>query len=110
MLARKKVAGIEHRKTDFVFVSRNFKCFEPRNFYRSYQLLLDKAQIEDAEFHTLRHTFATRSLEAGMDIYALSKILGHANPTITLSRYAHLLPEHKRDSMNKLSCMYDVSA
>ena len=110
LLAKKKAAGIIHKEADFVFVSRNFKCFEPRNYYRSYQLLLDKAEIEDAGFHTLRHTFATRSLEAGMDIYALSKILGHAKPTITLSRYAHLLPEHKRDSMNKLSGMYDVSA
>jgi len=110
LLTRKTAAGIDHKETDFVFVSRNFKCFEPRIYYRSYQLLLEKAKIEDVGFHTLRHTFATRSIEAGMDIYALSKILGHAKPTITLSRYAHLLPEHKRDSMNKLSGMYDVPA
>jgi integrase len=50
----------------------------------------------------LRHTFATRAIECGMDIKTLSEILGHKNPTITLNRYAHSLMDHKREMMNKL--------
>jgi integrase/recombinase XerD len=43
--------------------------------------------------HALRHTFATRFLQAGGDIYILSKILGHASVTVTERVYAHLLKE-----------------
>ncbi|MBO7525372.1 MAG: tyrosine-type recombinase/integrase, partial [Clostridia bacterium] len=53
-------------------------------------------------FHSLRHTFATRALECGMDIKSLSEILGHKNPNITLKRYTHSLYEHKADMMNKI--------
>ena len=59
-------------------------------------------QIKDANFHAMRHTFATRSLEAGMDIYVLSRILGHAQASTTLNKYGHALPNHKKSSMDKL--------
>lgn len=48
----------------------------------------------------LRHTFATRSIECGMDVKTLSEILGHKNPTVTLKRYAHSLIGHKHAMMN----------
>ena len=71
---------------------------------RSYQfeLLLKKLNITHKGFHSLRHTFATRALECGMDVKTLSEILGHKNPTVTLNRYAHSLMEHKKEMMNRL--------
>jgi integrase len=51
----------------------------------------------------LRHSFATRALESGMDVKTLSQILGHANAAFTLARYGHSLDGHKRASMEKLS-------
>ena len=57
-------------------------------------------------FHTLRHTFATRAIEQGMDILVLSKILGHADPSITLNKYGHALPNHKKDNMEKIRELY----
>lgn len=57
-------------------------------------------------FHTLRHTFATRALEAGMDIKVLSVILGHGDVSTTLNKYAHVLADHKKESMNKLNGLY----
>ena len=59
--------------------------------------------------HALRHTFATRALEIGMDIKTLSEILGHASPTVTLNIYAHSLPEHKAKEMDRLGKMYNPS-
>jgi integrase/recombinase XerD len=44
--------------------------------------------------HALRHTSGTRWLQAGGDIYKLSKILGHSSVAITEAHYAHLLKEH----------------
>lgn len=49
----------------------------------------------------LRHTFATRALEVGMDVKTLSEILGHKNPMVTLKRYAHSMIEYKTEMMNR---------
>ena len=73
-----------------------------RSYQRSFELLLKKLHIQHRGFHALRHTFATRALECGMDVRTLSEILGHRNPTVTLNRYAHSLLEHKREMMNRL--------
>lgn len=76
-----------------------------RSYQRTFELLLKKIGLPHKGFHSLRHTFATRALECGMDVKSLSEILGHKNATITLNRYAHSLWEHKAEMMNKLSKM-----
>ena len=43
--------------------------------------------------HVLRHTFGTRWLQAGGDIFKLSKVLGHSSVAVTEAHYAHLLTE-----------------
>lgn len=73
-----------------------------RSYQRTFELLLKKLGIAHKGFHSLRHTFATRALECGMDVRTLSELLGHKNPTITLTRYAHSLLDHKTDMMNRL--------
>ena len=73
-----------------------------RSYQRTFELLLKKLGIAHKGFHSLRHTFATRALECGMDVKTLSELLGHKNATVTLNRYAHSLLEHKTDMMNKL--------
>ncbi len=73
-----------------------------RSYQRSFELLLKRLNIPHKGFHALRHTFATRALECGMDVKTLSEILGHKNPTITLNRYVHSLMEHKKEMINRL--------
>lgn len=73
-----------------------------RSYQRTFELLLKKLQIQHRGFHALRHTFATRALECGMDVKTLSEILGHKNPAVTLNRYVHSLMDHKRLMMNRL--------
>ena len=73
-----------------------------RSYQRTFELVLKKLGIAHKGFHSLRHTFATRALECGMDVKTLSELLGHKNATITLNRYAHSLLEHKTDMMNRL--------
>ncbi len=60
------------KEDDFVFQSTAFKMYDPERFYGKYQQLLEDANIKGADFHFLGHTFATRSLEQGMDIRVLS--------------------------------------
>lgn len=83
-------------------VSANGSPVSVRSYQRSFELLLKRLNIPHKGFHSLRHTFATRALECGMDVKTLSEILGHKNPTVTLNRYAHSLMEHKQEMMNRL--------
>ena len=91
-------------KCEFV-ISDGEKPVFIRSYQRTFELLLKKFGLPHKGFHSLRHTFATRALECGMDVKSLSEILGHKNATITLNRYAHSLWEHKAEMMNKLSKM-----
>ena len=88
-------------RTKYV-IANNEKPISIRSYQRSFELLLKKINIPHRGFHSLRHTFATRALECGMDVKTLSELLGHKNTNITLNRYVHSLMEHKREMMNRL--------
>ena len=83
-------------------VSSVEKPISVRSYQRTFEILLRKLDISHKGFHSLRHTFATRALEFGMDVKTLSEILGHKSATVTLNRYVHSLLEHKRDMMNRI--------
>ncbi len=89
-------------KCEFVIADGKKPVFI-RTYQRMFELLLKKLRLNHKGFHSLRHTFATRAIECGMDVKSLSEILGHKNATITLNRYAHSLWEHKAEMMNKIS-------
>lgn len=82
------------------------KAISVRTYQYSFEALQRKLNIKRRGFHTLRHTFATRALECGMDVKTLSEILGHKNPNVTLNRYAHSLLSHKHDMMDQLGKIY----
>ena len=88
-------------------VGNGDKIISVRSYQRTFELLIKKNGIPHRGFHSLRHTFATRAIECGVDVKTLSEILGHKNPTITLNRYAHSLMEHKKDMMNRLGKLYN---
>ena len=88
-------------------LSKNNKPVQIRTYRRHLKKLLQKANLPDIKYHALRHTFATRALEVGMDYRTLSEILGHSSVGITLDLYAHSLKEHKRSEMNKLGRIFD---
>ena len=79
------------------------KYMEPRTLQYRLKKYTRECGLDGVHFHTLRHTFATRAVEAGFEIKCLSEILGHATTTITLNRYVHASMDLKRDNMEKLS-------
>ncbi len=83
-------------------VSENAHGISVRSYQRSFDLLLKRLKIEHRGFHSIRHTFATRALECGMDIKTLAEVLGHKSPMVTLNRYVHSRLEHKKEMMNRL--------
>ena len=73
-----------------------------------FKKALQICSIENANYHSLRHTFATRCIELGFDIKSLSEILGHASVNITLNRYVHPSLELKKENMQRLSVLFTV--
>jgi integrase len=88
-------------RTDVVFCSHVFTPMESGHLRRSFRLALGKAKIDDFHFHDLRHTFATRLVQAGVDLYKVQRLLGHKSPIMT-QRYAHHYPESLRDGVEML--------
>lgn len=76
---------------------------EPRSIQYKFSIMTACCGLKDVTVHTLRHTFATRCIEAGFDVKTLSEILGHADVKTTLNRYVHSSMELKRKNMEKLS-------
>ncbi len=100
--------GILLTSTSPIFSTSTGAVYEPRTYEDLFKRTLKSAGLSGIHFHSLRHTFATRALEAGMDVKVLSSILGHAQASTTLNLYAHALPDHKRKSMEKMSAFYGV--
>ncbi len=86
----------------FVISGKDGKPVSLRSYQKALQSTLKILNIPHRGFHALRHTFATRALECGMDVKTLSEILGHKNSSITLNRYAHSFEEHKTAMMNRV--------
>ena len=75
----------------------------PRTLEYRYHKILKKCEILPINFHGLRHTFATRCVEAGVDVKTLSEILGHSNVNFTLNVYVHSSIEQKIIQIEKLT-------
>jgi site-specific recombinase XerD len=97
----KSRARVRSIKTDLVFPSRVRTVIDKCNAGKIFRSAVEEAGIEDFKFHDLRHTFATRLVQAGCDIYKVQNLLGHKSPTMT-QRYAHHCPESLRDAVLKL--------
>lgn len=93
---------------DLVFVKENGNLIEPavaQYYIRHIQETIRKDGIEFEAIspHTLRHTFATRCIENGMQPQVLKSILGHSSLAMTMDLYSHVLPDTKSEEMNKIA-------
>lgn len=96
----------EGRLSDaFVLTGSKERFVEPRVLQYHIGVYQKECKMEGVHFHTLRHSFATRCVEAGFELKSLSEILGHADTKITLDRYVHSSLELKRANMKKLADM-----
>ncbi|MEW6572938.1 MAG: tyrosine-type recombinase/integrase [Bacillota bacterium] len=97
----KLLAGAAYQDNNLVFATEHGTPIEPRNLNRAFQRICQGAGIK-ATLHQLRHTFASRLIQAGADVKTTSEILGHAKSNLTLDTYTHSSLERKREAMRKL--------
>lgn len=101
----RKVVSIDKKldSESLVFQTKNGTHIIPRNFQRKYYTLRDKAGVpKDISVHGLRHTFATRLLEAGEDMRVIMELVGHAEISTTANIYSHVQPKIKQRAINKM--------
>lgn len=92
-----------YNNLNLVFAREDGYYIDPATFRDKYIKKLTEAGLGHYTFHALRHTFATRALEAGIPIKIVSNILGHANVQITMDTYQHVLPELQSEAMDKIA-------
>lgn len=88
-------------KNNLVFNNQTYMGIKGSDLNYAFRSVIRRAKIVDFHFHDLRHTFATRLVQAGVDLYKVSRLLGHRSITMT-QRYAHHYPESLRDGVKLL--------
>lgn len=99
------IAKQTHNSADYFLSGSQVAVVEPRVMQYRFQQYLRQANIEKANFHALRHTFATRCVECGFEVKSLSEILGHANVQTTLNKYVHSSFALKQANMERLTLL-----
>ncbi len=94
-------ARVRPLKTNLVFPSEALTPIEGGHLRRAFRAALKAGEVADFRFHDLRHTFATRLVQAGIDLYKVQRLLGHKSGLMT-QRYAHHWPESLRDGVEIL--------
>ena len=101
-LLQKRMKETGARGSDYVFQNSRGGPANPRSMQKRLKRLFQKAGVQGAHMHTLRHTFAMRFLEQNPGAYkALSEILGHSSSAITIKYYDNCTMERKRQSMHQ---------
>lgn len=88
---------------DNIFTNRNGVPILTSTYDIALQKQCAQISIASSSVHTLRHTFATRCIEAGMQPKTLQVILGHSDISMTLNRYVHATEQHKVEEMQKVA-------
>ena len=87
---------------DFYVLTNDERPTEPRTYRNYYNGLMVKLDIPKLKYHGLRHSFATRCIEAGCDYKPVSVLVGHSNISTTLNLYVHPNMEQKKRCITKM--------
>lgn len=104
VLEKEAVQGLWHHE-GFVFPSTVGKAMDSTSLLKQFRKLLKLAGLPKIRFHDLRHTAASLMLNNGVDVLVASQRLGHAQPSITLNTYGHLMPSMQNEAANILDTL-----
>lgn len=92
---QKKGKVIRIENSMYVFTGNDGEIISAQNYSRTLSYICKKNGIEPISMHSLRHTFATRCIEAGMKPKTLQAILGHSTLAMTMNKYVHTTDDEK---------------
>lgn len=101
-----ELVGDYYTDNDLIFSSSRGDYLDPGNFNRKLNKTVKKIGIPQISPHALRHSFATRGLEAEVSLKAMQELLGHSSITVTGDIYTHILKEQKRKEISKLNDVF----
>lgn len=84
-------------------ITNDGKSVEPRTVSYRFERIKQRLGLFNVSFHALRHTFATRCVELGVNIAAISSLLGHSSIKLTLDTYTNSFLEEQRSAIDKLA-------
>lgn len=103
-------AGAAYQDSGFLVTNPLGGYLEPRTFKDFYDEILKASGLGHYTFHVLRHTFATRAMEQGMDAKTTSILLGHYSVSFTLDTYTHVLDSQKQEEMKVMEEFFTLPA
>lgn len=102
----KNLVGNYYEDNNLIFSNSSGGYIDPGNFNRKLNKISTSLGIDKLSPHALRHSFATRGLEADISLKAMQELLGHSSITITGDIYTHILKEQKRKEVSKLNRVF----
>lgn len=94
-----KLSSAYKDDNDKVFCTKSGNFVGASNIRRSHARICSRAGINNIHFHALRHTFATRMVESGINFKTLQYLMGHSDIKVTLNRYSHVVEQTKREAI-----------
>lgn len=96
----------ENHKENLLFVNSQGNYADPKNANKFLKSTLKKVDIHDITTHSLRHTYGTRCIEAGMRAVALQRLMGHSDISVTMNTYVSVFNKYKEAELEKLNDYY----
>jgi integrase len=97
--------GVGYEDQDLVFAGPTGSPLDPEPFSQRFTRRAAAAGLPRIRFHDLRHSYATLALAAGIHPKVVSEALGHANISITLDTYSHVIPAMQADAAERVASL-----
>ena len=101
-LEDKAEQGVLFHDTNLVVRQHNGKAYSPDSFTQKWERFVKQHGLKEIRLHDLRHSNATALFKAGVDAAVIKERLGHADISITLNTYTHVLPSVDQEAGNKI--------
>ena len=99
--------GSRYRDSGRVFTTAEGDAIHPQRFSDWFEQRARAADVPVIRLHDVRHTYASRGLEAGVPLLVMSRRLGHVSSAFTADVYGHVLPAQDKEAAEQIAALAD---